>query len=203
LPPLEIRRKLYRSMDTPSPAVDYSLPDRELNEPKIVRAILATLGLLLAGLSAYFYFTADAQLNTEIEREIGMPLAEFRQFPADVTSIVETERANVLTKRHAAFASVIAAGAVFLLLALATRKRLLTSVITAAVFLVVAGVLFAVLAKRKRDVDTGQPAEQTPQEMRVEKLATWVCIGISAAGLAWAGKVAVGYRRRVALAVAR
>ena len=187
-------------MDTPSPAVDDPVPSRELNEPQIVRAVLAVMGLLLAGLSAYFYFTAEAQLNAEIESQIGMPLAEFRQFPADVTSIVDNERANVLTKRHAAFASVAGAGAIFLLLALLTRKRLLASVIMAAAWLMVAAVLFGVLAKRKRDVDSGDPAEQTPQEMKVEKLATWVCIGIATASLVWAGKIAVGYRRRMAVA---
>jgi drug/metabolite transporter (DMT)-like permease len=187
-------------MDTPSPAVDDLVPSRELNEPQVVRAVLAVMGFLLAGLSAYFYFTAEAQLNVEIESQIGMPLAEFRQFPADVTSIVDHERDNVLTKRHAAFASVIAAGAVFLLLALATRRRLLGSVTVAALALVIAAVLFGVLAKRKRDVDSGDPAEQTPQEMKVEKLATWVCIGITAVSLVWAGKIAVGYRRRMAVA---
>lgn len=185
-------------MQSSAATEDLRPPSLKLNEPKMVRAILLVVGLLLAAVGAYLLATAEARLNAEIEAEIEMPLAEFRQLPAEVTSIVEEARSSDLLKRRAAFGSVLGAGVLMLLLALIVRRRLLGAVITAFVILAITAGAFAVLAKKKRDVDAGGQLEPEARELRTEKIAVWCCIGFTAASLAWAGKIAVGYRRRIA-----
>jgi hypothetical protein len=193
--------KLFASMDTSLPTnADAPIRSSELSEPKTVRKVLAITGAILTLVSAILLIMAKAQLQREIEREVGMSLEEFRKLPEDVWSVVETERENVLIKRRAAFGSTLAAGLLLLLLAAVTQRRLRASVATALVVVIISAVLFGILAKRKRDWEAEQPAEQTPPEMRIEKAVVWTCLIGTFAALLWAGRVAAGYHHRETLA---
>jgi hypothetical protein len=184
-------------METTTPTTA-GLPDYngQAHEPRAVKRILAITGALLAVVSAVFLFTAERQLNKEIEEQIGMPLAEFRQLPEDVTSVVETERGNVLLKRRAAFGTTLGLGVVFLLIGIATTRRLRTAVVIAMILLIIAAIVFGLLSKRKVDVESGNPAEQTPTEMKIEKTVIWALLIATFASLIHAGRLAAHYRHR-------
>ena len=168
----------------------------QAHEARVVRRILIILGALLAVASAAFFFTAERQLDKEIEQQMGMPLAEFRQLPEEVTSVVETERANVLLKRQVAVGCTLAAGILFLLIGLATTRRLRTAVVISLVVLIVSGTAFGILMKRKVDVEAGGPAEQTPTEMKIEKSIIWALLIASFISLIYAGRVAARHAGR-------
>ena len=161
-----------------------------------MRAIVGFVGALLVLVGAYLLGTAEAQLNMEIERSIEMPLAEFRKLPEDVWSIVETERQSVLTRRRAAFGSILAGGGFLLVVALLTRRRLLGAVMVSFVAVILASAIFAVLS-RKREPDAESAMEITGNEMKVETIVVWVAVGFGLVSLAWAGKIALAYRRRL------
>ena len=184
-------------METTTPTAA-GLPNNEgqAHEVRVVRRILIILGLLLAVASGAFFFTAEGQLDKEIEQQIGMPLAEFRQLPEEVTTVVETERANVLLKRRIAVGCTLAAGVILLLIGLATTRRLRAAVVISLIVLIISGAAFGLLMKRKVDVEAGGPAEQTPTEMKIEKTIVWALLIASFVSLVYAGRIAAHHAAR-------
>ena len=168
----------------------------QAHEARVVRRILIILGLLLAVASGAFFFTAEGRLDKEIEEQIGMPLAEFRQLPEEVTSVVETERGNVLLKRRIAVGSTLAAGVILLLIGFTTTRRLRTAVVISLIVVIFSGAAFGILMKRKVDVEAGGPAEQTPTEMKIEKTIVWALLIASFVSLIYAGRVAAHHAAR-------
>jgi hypothetical protein len=179
------------------PAAEFPPPIRVLNEPKTVKAILGFVGAFLVMVGAYLLGTAEGQLNMEIERSIEMPLAEFRQLPEDVWSVVETERQNVLLKRRAAFGSILAAGVILTLFALLVKRRLLSMIVAGLIVVIIAAAAFGLLSRKKRDVAEGGALETTGDEMKVEKIVVWVSVGFALVSLAWGAKIGFAYRRRM------
>lgn len=184
-------------MESSTPSADYLPPSRELNEPGAVRTILAVLGLLLAAVGGYLLFAAETSLNAEIEAAIEMPLAEFRQMPEEVWSTVESARQSDLKRRHIAYGSILGAGILIVLLSLFARRRLLVTTISALVLLVLTAVAFGVIS-RKRPIEGEMESETAVPPMKVEKIIVWVSLGVAAAGLLWATKIALGHRRSLA-----
>src|SRR5205809_319962 len=73
---------------------------------------------------------------------------------------------------------------------------LLGSVVGGVVVVIVAGGIFAVALRKPKD-ETGSTMESTGNEMKVERIVVWVATGFSLVSLAWAGKIALAYRRRL------
>lgn len=190
-------------MDTTTPTAA-GLPNNEgrAHEVHVVRRILIILGVLLAIAGGVFFFTAERQLDKEIEQGLGMPMAEFRQLPEEVTSVVEITRKEDLVKRRIAFGCALGAGVILLLLGLATTRRLRTAVLVSLIVIVLAGVAFGLLMKRKVDVEAGGPAELTPTEMKIEKTVIWALLIASFVSLIYAGRMGAHHAARTSNAPA-
>jgi hypothetical protein len=181
-------------MDPSSSAYPQSQAKPRL-EIRSAATLLLVASIALIAVAAYFYFTAESRLNAEIERSIGTPLAELRQMPEEMWSVMEEERQAVLKKRHAAFGAILGTGGLLFLMGLGLPRapRLLS--IVGLLVLGLGAVAFGFLVRRPATEPGDEPVAP---ELQSEKWIIWAAVAVAMLALLWALVQAIRLQRRIA-----
>jgi hypothetical protein len=136
-------------METPTASPYGSLAQNvRTTELKKAKGILWLVGILTIAFNGFMLFTAESQVDTEIDKELkknGTSISEIRKLPQEMREPFEQARAKALGQTRLAFGGGLVLGILFVGCALAVERKPVAATVTGLVLYLGGTAVFAAL----------------------------------------------------------